>query len=214
MTSARVNAQAVLLPSGKVLVAGGWGNSSGGASAELYDPASGTWAATGSMSVARNDFTATLLPDGTVLAVGGCCSLTGYYASYSSAEIYNPATGTWSATASMTAARAGQSATLLGDGTVRVVGGTAIEAYPLTPLPSAEIYDPVAKTWRGAGTTTIPGNSFATATLLRDGRVVVAGAWRVASRSTTPTCTAHRPAPGRRPATRGSPATSPLPPSC
>jgi len=175
MTSARANAQAMLLPSGKVLVIGGTGNSSGGASAELYDPASGTWAATGSMTAARVDFTATLLQDGTVLVAGGCCAPGSYFASLSSAEIYNAATGTWAATASMASGRAGQTATLLGDGTVLVVGGTAVEAYPDTPLRSAEIYDPVAKTWHGAGSATTPLHSFATATLLRDGRVLVTG---------------------------------------
>jgi len=175
MTSARANAQAVLLPSGQVLVIGGTGNSSGGASAELYDPGSGTWAATGSMTAARVDFTATLLRDGTVLVAGGCCAPGSYFASFSSAEIYNPATGTWTATGGMASGRAGQTATLLGDGTVLVVGGTAVEAYPGTPLRSAEIYDPVAKTWHGAGSTTAPGHAYATATLLHDGRVLVAG---------------------------------------
>ena len=70
---ARVYHTATLLPSGKVLVAGGQGI--GGAllsSAELYDPATGTWTATGSLGTGRSFHTATLLPSGKVLVAGGC----------------------------------------------------------------------------------------------------------------------------------------------
>ncbi len=63
---------ATLLPNGKVLVAGGF---NGGftilTSAELYDPASGSWTATGSLNTARAYHTATLLPNGKVLVAGG-----------------------------------------------------------------------------------------------------------------------------------------------
>jgi hypothetical protein len=62
---------ATLLPDGMVLIAGGWGSAGGLADAELYDPCAGTFAATGSMSVARSDHTATLLPNGQVLIAGG-----------------------------------------------------------------------------------------------------------------------------------------------
>ena len=61
---------ATLLPIGKVLVAGG-SNGSDLSSAELYDPASGTWTATGSLGTARSFHTATLLPNGKVLVAGG-----------------------------------------------------------------------------------------------------------------------------------------------
>ena len=62
---------ATLLPSGKVLVAGGYDDGGTLSSAELYDPASGTWTATGSLGTARYDHTATLLPSGKVLVAGG-----------------------------------------------------------------------------------------------------------------------------------------------
>ena len=62
---------ATLLPNGKVLVAGGFNGSGSLASAELYDPASGTWTATGSLDTARDSHTATLLPNGKVLVAGG-----------------------------------------------------------------------------------------------------------------------------------------------
>jgi Galactose oxidase, central domain len=71
MTAQRGNAAASLLPNGTVLVAGGLGTGTNSASAEIYDPASGTWTATGSMSVGRVTLTATSLSNGTVLAAGG-----------------------------------------------------------------------------------------------------------------------------------------------
>ena len=67
---------ATLLPNGKVLVAGGCSDDGTLASAELYDPASGTWTATGSLATARNLHTATLLPNGKVLVAGGSGSAT------------------------------------------------------------------------------------------------------------------------------------------
>src|SRR5437588_39524 len=70
MTTPRIGHTATLLPSGKVLVAGGGGGVLL-AQAELYDPATGTWSPTGSMAIARSGHTATLLPSGKVLVAGG-----------------------------------------------------------------------------------------------------------------------------------------------
>ena len=72
MATDRYRHTATLLPSGKVLVAGGYSLNVGALrSAELYDPATGTWTATGDMTIERWYHTSTLLPSGKVLVVGG-----------------------------------------------------------------------------------------------------------------------------------------------
>src|SRR6266478_8008026 len=110
---------ATLLPNGKVLVAGGYDGVNYLTSAELYDPATGTWTATGSLDTARYRHTATLLPNGNVLVAGGVNSS----GSLASAELYDPASGTWTAPGSLGAARAAHTATLLPNGKVLVAGG-------------------------------------------------------------------------------------------
>jgi Galactose oxidase, central domain len=140
MTVARSQHTATMLPSGKVLITGGLGRTdeSGAlASAELYDPAAGTFTATGSMSAPRWGHTATLLGNGKVLVAGGSPGVNGL----ASAEIYDPTAGTFTATGSMTVAREFHTATLLSDGKVLIVGGVG-----LRPV-SAELYDAVAGTF-------------------------------------------------------------------
>src|SRR6266567_795666 len=121
MSTARLDPAATLLPDGDVLVTGG--NAAGGgaalASAELYDPATGKWTTTGSMTDARYGATATVLPDGTVLAAGGCSSC-GNQPALSSAEVFN--NGFWFPVHSMTQPRVFQTATALPGGSVLVAG--------------------------------------------------------------------------------------------
>jgi hypothetical protein len=112
------------------------------------------------MTRPRAFHTATLLTDGTVLVAG---SLT----SDASAELYDPEAGTWTSTGSMQGGRHDFTATLLPDG--RVLAG------PYEGSSSAEIYDPAAGSWTQAGNTRNPQIGTYTATLLRDGTVLVAG---------------------------------------
>ncbi len=153
------------LPDGRVLATGGHNGTSVVATAELYDPASGTWTPTGSMASARYLHTATLLPDGRVLVTGGHNGAS----VVATAELYDPASGTWSATGSMASVRYYATTTSLPDGRVLVAGGIGTAA-----LATAELYDPASGTWSATGSMTSARRSHA-ATLLPDGRVLVVG---------------------------------------
>ena len=167
LAAARENHTATLLSNGKVLVVGGFDGSSALASAELYDPTSGTWSATGGLATARRLHTATLLPNGKVLVAGGVGS-SGYL---TSAELYDPASGSWAATNSLATAREYHTATLLPNGKVLVAGGyNSSSGY----LASAELYDPTSGTW-SATNSLATARYVHTATLLPNGKVLVAG---------------------------------------
>ncbi|MBX7211791.1 MAG: choice-of-anchor D domain-containing protein [Verrucomicrobiaceae bacterium] len=154
---------ATLLPSGKALVIGGFGNGSVvQTSTELFDSANGAWSSTGSMSAARSSHSATLLPNGRVLVAGG--------SSLASAQVFNPTAGTWANTGAMAAGRGGHTATLLTNGKVLVTGGSGSSGQ----LSSSEIYDYVAGTWVSGGAMTTPRDGHA-ASLLPDGRVLIVG---------------------------------------
>jgi N-acetylneuraminic acid mutarotase len=160
----RLNHTATLLPDGAVLVAGG--SASGGeslASATLYHPESGTWTAAADMGEQRAVHSATPLTDGRVLVAGGIGMGFPTGTTLASAELYDPASRTWTATGDMGDARSGQAATLLADGTVLVTSGG-----------TAEIYDPEAGTWSPTGNLSSARDGH-TATLLSDGRVLAAG---------------------------------------
>src|SRR5207302_6524747 len=121
MGTARYIHTATLLPSGKVLVAGGFtppGPPGETATAELYDPSTGSWSSTGSMGTARYGHTATLLPGGKVLVAGGFHDVM----TTAAAELYDPSTGSWSSTGSMATASYLHTAALL-PGAVLVAGG-------------------------------------------------------------------------------------------
>ena len=169
MSIARSGHTATLLAGGKILVTGGASGRPATASAELYDPASNTWSSAGSLSTARYRHTATLLQDGSVLVAGGNG---GFFGSgpTASAELYDPASNTWSSGQAMSTARDGLTASPLADGTVLVAGGYT----PTGPATSAELYDPASNTWTSAAGMTTARYQH-TATPLRDGRVLVIG---------------------------------------
>ena len=172
MNVARVDHTATLLANGQVLVAGGDNNTTGYlSSAELYNPATGTWTLTGSMTVARDGHDAVVLQNGQVLVAGGINASTIGCATVASAELYNPSTGTWTATGSMSTGRYDFSLTLLANGEVLAAGGTNCGGGGLT---SAELYNPATGTWIATGTMTV-GNETNWAILLRNGEVFVVG---------------------------------------
>ncbi len=166
---------ATMLPTGKVLVAGGNGDEGALATCRLYDPRTGTWTSTGSMATARREHTATLLANGKVLVAGGQNGTAPGYTALSSAELYDPATGTWAATGALGSARAGHAAALLADGKVLVAGGqTRWIPLPALYTSTAYLYDPTAGTWSATGSMTAARRSF-TLTLIPGGLVVAAG---------------------------------------
>ena len=169
--TARWSHTATLLQNGEVLVAGGEILGKDGrisfASAELYNPATGTWTTTGSLHTARFDQTAALLQNGQVLVAGGN---TGVFVGLASAELYNPSTGKWTTTGSMTTVRRGHTMTLLQNGQVLVAGGSDGAGNLLA---SAELYDPSTGTWTLTGSLPHPLDGF-TATLLTNGQVLAA----------------------------------------
>jgi hypothetical protein len=173
MIQARYGQTSTLLPDGRVLVVGGRGDGGDLASAELYDPITGSWTVTGSMLDARTYHSATLLLDGTVLVAGG--ALAGEPYVLASAEIYDLGTGSWTATGSMTGTRYGFTATVLPDGTVLVAGGesTQVASSP-GMLSSAELYHPRTGSWTATGNLATARGGH-TATLLQNGKVLVVG---------------------------------------
>lgn len=180
--SARIRHTATLLPNGKVLIAGGTIKDSDPNSlntAELYDPASNAWAATGLMKDRRKGHTATLLPNGLVLAISGLRGVPGSPAEFAgSAELFDPATNAWSTTNSA-AGRTTHTATLLPNGKVLATGGFTLQSTggTVSSLASSELFDPAGG---GSGLFFTSGGmadarEYHTATLLPNGKVLAAG---------------------------------------
>lgn len=167
MVTARYGHTATLLGDGKVLIAGG----DPVASMELFDPSSGTFSAAGPMSEPRIYASAARLDDGRVLITGGT-----NVDVQSSAEIYDPSTGTSRPTGAMHVARAEHASVLLSDGRVAVIGGgvTTNGIFDGTASASIETFDPATGAFTDAGSLTTE-RSRPSATLLTDGRVLIAG---------------------------------------
>jgi hypothetical protein len=181
MAVPRVRHTATLLDGGRFLVAGGGFGHPQSRLAELWDVNTDTFVPAGRMRSVRSRHTATRLADGRVLVIGGRDE---HERPVAEAEIWDPKTRTWRAAGRLKQARCCQTSTLLGDGRVLVVGGLVRgeclfdddkpPCYRTTD--SVELWDPKNVTFT-AGPPLGEDHARAahTATLLRDGRVLIAG---------------------------------------
>jgi hypothetical protein len=180
LTTPRGGHSATLLTTGKVLIAGGIAAAGQYtatlATAELYDPSTGAFTATGNMTTPRIRHTATLLPDGRVLIAGGSrdVSNSGPTLILASAELYDPSTGVFTAIGDMIAPHECHGATLLNNGKVLITG-----AYDSIKggVANAELYDPATGRFSLTGKYSSPSDTntcqaFVSA-LLQDGRVLI-----------------------------------------
>jgi uncharacterized delta-60 repeat protein len=160
---------ATLMRDGRVLFAGGHTGSAVIGHADFFNPATNQFEDVISINTARYGHTATLLANGKLLIAGGYSSS----GPTTSAEIYNPATNLFTATGSLNVARHMAAAVLLQDGRVLIAGGYNSSAPD--GLASAEVYDPVAGTFTLLGSSMATTRYFHTATVLADGKVLIAG---------------------------------------
>jgi hypothetical protein len=183
MTVPRIAHTATLLLNGKVLITGGWdptrqGVQVGLASAELFDPGTGTFTQTGNMTVPRIFHTATLLPDGRVFIAGGGRSGASLNIPELTAEVYDPSTGAFTETGRMITAQFAHSATLLNNETILISAGRRYlssdfcEDFGADP----ELYDPITATFTATGDYADKNYCLggAPVTLLPNGKVLVA----------------------------------------
>jgi len=197
MLKARAEFVAVLLPNGKVLVAGGCTSYDANGclavttAAELYNPSTGVWRSTGALRAARMAMTGTALTTGKVLIAGGQTAASD---ALSSSELYNEATGTFSLTGKLITPRSGHTATLLKSGLVLMAGGEDVNGISLS---KAELYNPTTGVY--AATANMPSKRQEhIAVLLFTGSVLVVGGNNVNLTTTTPlaSCATYNPSTG------------------
>jgi hypothetical protein len=189
MTTPREGHTATLLRDGRVLIAGGSPNGIvTTASAEVYDPHTRSFTPIAPMGVPREAHSATLLRNGKVLiAGGGRGGMPGGYIVYATAEIFDPASNTFSTlSAHMVNDRVGLAAALLDDGRVLLAGGKSgkvqgpfggANLFWLAPLDTAEVFDPESSSFRAVGRMQKP-HYLGVATKLNNGMVLITGGWR------------------------------------
>jgi Galactose oxidase, central domain/Kelch motif len=167
MHFARVSHTATLLRDGRILIVGGRGDRVN-AVAELYDPKTGNFTDTGSLSTPRYKHTAGLLPDGRVLVAGGSDERD-WSGNLTSAEIYDPKTGKFGAVSSMRDSRfkLPEEAVALESGKLLIAGGSK----------TVEVFDPATSRFAVASGEISGPWHFMTETKLTDGRILLAGGY-------------------------------------
>ncbi|MBJ7469758.1 MAG: hypothetical protein JHD16_00570 [Solirubrobacteraceae bacterium] len=174
LSTARSQSGVIKLPDGKVLLAGGYGNSGPIASSESYNPATGQWSAAGALNTARSMAWLSpelpKLPNGRWLIAGG---LTTGDVTTATTETYDADTGQWSAAPSMASPRVGMNPVSLPDGRVLVAGGYSNYSTSTTTA-TAEVFDADTNSWSNVASMTQKRGGHTT-TVLNDGRVLVAG---------------------------------------
>jgi hypothetical protein len=193
----RVDFTATRLADDRVLVAGGLDNLDNSVtSIEIYDATSGTWTPGGFLRVPRFGHTASLLGDGRVLFAGGWID-DFFQWTTSSAELFDPVSGTTTGAAALAIARVFHTATVLADGQVLVAGGYrsdppgGVGVYVPQTFSDTELYDPTTGSWR---TTAVLSESreHHGATLLPDGSVLTLGGYGFSDFAYAPAQAAER----------------------
>jgi hypothetical protein len=147
------------------------GGSTAALAAMMLSSPNGRVTTTSAMNVARASHSSTSLPDGRVLIAGGFAGSGHEYAPFASTELYDPATGRFSAAPAMHTGRSGHTATTLSDGRVLLAGGwTGLREARGT----ADIYDPATGSMTATGRMLEP-RAGETATPMSDGRVLLVG---------------------------------------
>jgi len=143
--------------------------------ADLYDPSTGTFSATGNMAMARAGHVATLLKNGNVLITGGASVIGG--AATATVEVYNVASGTFSFTGAMANTRALHTATLFPNGKVLVAGGDQTfygGGSSSNSFSATETFDPATGAFSTAPDMSSPRESHS-AILLANGAILITG---------------------------------------
>jgi hypothetical protein len=175
METARHHHTATILPNGKILLAGGWTGSTTGNAAEVFDPVLRTFTSVSSMATGRVQHTATLLPNGKVLIAGGYTLTSTGLPPTDTAELFDPASGTFKSVSPMNLGRYAHTATLLSNGKVLLAGGY----YPLPNggtlfTNTAELFDPVSETFKSVAPMDLARANHV-ATRLPNGKVLITG---------------------------------------
>ncbi len=181
LPTARYSHSASLMPNGQVLVTAGFGAVSALGDTLLYDPATNVWTSVAPPVYKRYGHTATLLANGKLMVAGGTVNVNGAVSLTNTIELIENANLSWGAAGALAHARASHTATLLPNGKVLAVGGHAPAGAPVVTTTavanpgSVEIFDPVNGNFWMAGPDLATPRGGHTATLLTNGKLLVAG---------------------------------------